>query len=403
MEENIYYQRIIDELLDAKTYTYGAVLLTGVKGSGKTIVALEKAKSSILLKYSDDDEKNRITEELNPHFLLKGTKPRLIAECQEKSKLWEIIGSSLENTDLKRQYIVTSSCKEELEKPWLYEIKMYPLSLYESAESNGSVSLIELFTGIDCLEKRCEASLSLDDLVFATCRGGWPESLAENDKAKQIRYVETYLKNIPSPKLIKENQVVDQEIMKKVLESYDYERFTFSKGKLNNDLLNKYIKVLEDLYIVEEIPLWGKEDNKTTKKYMFVDPSLVTAIFHKTPDYLRLNLSDYETIFKSLVLRDLKVYANIYGGKIFYLENDEQISFVLTLDSGKAAIVSSTLGPNGIEEEAEKLNKLHEKIKKDLKNGYPKLSEFKMLITSTNYGYQRDDEVFVVPIGCLKD
>ena len=423
-----YRKRIIDQQFDVRMGALGGVLIVGPKGCGKTTTAKQKAKT--VIEFQDEDERENLLLIANNHpsDLLKYPKPILFDEWQDAPKIWGTIRKDIDDNSLVGAYILTGSSSQRVKTPHtgtlrISTLKMMPMSLYESGDSNGSVSLIDLFNTKNF--DGCISDLEYDDIKFLVCRGGWPQSTnlvepkAKLQIAKEVfnQTCEVDISNIDG---IKRNSMWAKSILK----SYARNICTTADSKtiyedvigtcdISKQTYYEYINALEELYIIDDVEAWcpsirSKTAIRSSKKKNLVDPSIAVAALGISPNYFD---SDYKTLgflFESLVIRDLKVYSSEHYGTVSYyrdrygLETDA----VLHLNDGRYAIIEIKLGQHDIEEgakhlcEIEKLIKEHNEKEKQVPLRLPDL---KIVITGTKYGYRREDGVFVIPIGCLKD
>ncbi len=424
-----YKDRIIDNLLELKLEAFGAALIKGPKGCGKTTSAKQKAKSFV--EFQDEEVRDNLlaVAQAAPKKLLIGEKPRLFDEWQDAPKLWGTIRKDIDDTGKNGQYILTGSSSKEISTPHtgtlrISQLLMYPMSLYESEESNGSVSLIELFNNPDNFDG-CESDLSIDGLIFAICRGGWPRGLLnESTRAKleiaKDLYRQTYSVDISNIDNIKRNARWTQAI----LQSYSRNICTlaetktiFDDVKANYDVSEKtlydYIDALERLYIIDDIDAWcpairSKTVIRASKKRNLIDPSVAVAALGLSPDYFNTDFKTLGFLFESLCIRDLKIYSSAFDGTMSYYRDRYGLEAdgVLHLNDGRYALLEFKLGSKEIEEGAKHLCEIEELIKKyneKEKQCKLRLPDLKIVITGTQFGYKREDGVFVIPIGCLKN
>ena len=424
-----YKKRIIDNLLDLKLEAFGAALIRGPKGCGKTTSAKKKAKSFVEFQDESVRESLLSVAEAAPGKLLIGEKPRLFDEWQDAPKLWGAIRKDIDDSGLNGQYILTGSSSKDIQTPHtgtlrISQLQMYPMSLYESEESNGSVSLIDLFDNPECFEG-CESPLSVDDLIFAICRGGWPHALrntttrAKLEVAKDL-YRQTYSVDISSIDGKKRNSRWAQSI----IQSYSRNICTPAETKTiiedvkaNNNISEssffEYIAALEKLYIIDDISAWcpsirSKTAIRASKKRNLVDPSIAVAALGISPEYFNTDFKTLGFLFESLCIRDLKVYSSAFGGQMSYYHDRYGLEAdgVLHLENGKYAILEFKLGANEIDRGADHLLEIENLVKKynSQERQCPlRIPDLKIVITGTKYGYRRPDGVLVVPIGCLKN
>ncbi len=423
-----YRKRIIDNQFNIRMEALGGVLIVGPKGCGKTTTGKQKAKTVIEFQDEDKRENLLLIANTHPSELLKGTKPILFDEWQDAPKIWGVIRKDIDDNDLFGAYILTGSSSQKVETPHtgtlrISTLKMYPMSLYESGDSNGSVSLNALFKGQQF--ESCKSDLTIDDIKNVICKGGWPRVLkVKNEQAKyQIAkevYNQTCNIDISNIDGAKKNPL----LAKAILKSYARNICTMADTKtiyddvasnydISNQTFYNYTKALEDLYIIEDVDAWcpairSKSAIRASKKKNLVDPSIACAALEISPDYFD---GDYKTLgffFESLVIRDLKIYSSEHNGTVSYYHDRYglEADAVLHLENGKYALIEIKLGQSEVDKGAEHLCEIEKLIKEHNENEKQvplRLPDLKIVITGTEYGYKRDDGVYVVPIGCLKD
>ena len=426
-----YIKRVCDSELELKLEAFGAVHIVGPKWCGKTTTAKQYAKSYIEMQDPDKRDMYMETAKIKPSNLLIGENPRLIDEWQIAPNLWDAVRVSVDRRNEDGLYILTGS--NSIDKTEIMHtgtgridtLSMYPMSLYESGESNGKVSLTELFNNPLALEDGCESDLSIDNLIFAACRGGWPSSIfKKSDKAKLL-VAQSYFEGLCREDMSNVDGVKRNETSSRLLlRSYARNISTIASNQsIINDInantemsestFYDYVNVLKKLYVIQDVEAWcpairSKSAIQATNKREFVDPSLVVAALGVDPNYFNLDLKTFGFIFETLCIRDLKVYSAAHDGKVSYYRDRYglEADCVLHLRDGRYALIEFKLGSADIEEgakhltELEKLIKQHNEKEKQVKLRLPDL---KIVITGTQYGYKRPDGVLVVPIGCLKD
>lgn len=424
-----YLDRIIDEQLALKLESFGAVLIVGPKGCGKTTSAKQKAKS--LIEFQDEEQRDNLIAVANtyPSKLLIGEKPRLFDEWQDAPKLWGTIRKSVDDLGENGLYILTGSSSKDIIKPHtgtlrISKLKMYPMSLYESGESNGSISLIDLFNNPEKFDG-CISDLTIDDLIFAICRGGWPRALLNKTKRSRLEiakdlYRQIYSSDISSIDNVKRNARLAQTI----LQSYSRNICTLASTKtvfqdissnfnLTQPTLDNYIQALENLFIIEDIDAWcpairSKSAIRASKKRNLIDPSIAVAALGLSPEYFNTDFKTLGFLFESLCLRDLKIYSSAFDGYVSYYHDRYglEADCVLHLNDGRYALIEFKLGSSEINQASEHLSKIENLIKKyneSEKQNPIRIPDLKIIITATKYGYKLDNGVFVIPIGCLKN
>lgn len=417
-----YIPRIVDDVLKNKLEYMGAVLIEGCKWCGKSTTARQFAKSYI--EFQDPDKKMQYDKTLQtkPSIFLEGEKPRLFDEWQMYPVVWDSIRMDVDHTGLKGQYILTGSARPAEDSVMhsgtgrISKLLMRPMSLYESGESNGSVSLKEIINGKDI---NGVSSLDFDSLINAMMRGGWPESLNISGDNK-YKLSKDYIKSLLNEDIkTLDGTVRNSQKMAAVLKSLSRNVSTnTSKTTLLEDVKNEftnevsrptlddYLNTLEKLYILEYVPatnlnLRSKTPLRVSPKLQLVDPSLVIATLNLKREDLINDLIFTGFIFENMCMRDLKIYADAMNARLSYYKdkNDFEIDCILETDNGKWGAIEIKLGAGEIPTAAKNLIDFKEKVDKD-KYGEP---SFLMVLTGADLSYQRDDGVYVVSIGTLKN
>lgn len=423
-----YNKRITDHILEEKLQTFGGVLINGPKSCGKTTSAKQYAKSTI--EFQDESKRKGyiLVAESDPHKLLDHPKPLLIDEWQDIPEIWGAVRKSIDDEQALGYYILTGSTSNVPNTPHtgtgrISTMKMYPMSLFESNESNGQVSLSELFNTKKI--GSCKSDLSLDDLIFAICRGGWPSTLKIQKKEFKLMVAKDIVNQIINKDMIAiDNRKRNPKVTKAILQSYSRNICTLAKYKTiqddispNNKISNKsfsdYIEKLEELYIIDDIDAWSPNIRSQTRirtgmKRNFIDPSIAVASLNIGPEYFNSDFRTLGFLFECLCIRDLKVYSSKLGGTISHYKERGglEVDAVLHLDDGRYALIEFKLGSAQIEQAAKNLLQVEHLIiekNKEAKKLQERLPDLKIIITSDEYGYVRNDGVFVIPIGCLKD
>ena len=423
-----YYSRIADEQLNLSLEAFGAIWIQGPKGCGKTTTAKQRAKTIVEFQNEDDRENLLRIASTAPSKLLQGNKPILFDEWQDAPKVWGAIRKDIDDSGDVGRYLLTGSSSKDVEVPHtgtlrISRLQMLPMSLYESGESNGSVSLAELFANSESFDG-CVSNLSIDELIFAICRGGWPAFLSrKTDRAKlaiaKDLYKQTYSVDISNVDGVKRSPSVAQA----VLRSYARNICTLATSKtilgdvraasdVGKDTVRDYLQALEKLYIVADVEAWcpairSKTAVRASRKRNLVDPSIAVAALGVTPEYFDRDFKTLGFLFESLCIRDLKAYASAFDGQLSYYRDRYGLEAdgVLHLNDGRYALIEFKLGESEVEEAASHLCEIERLIQKynDKEKQCPlPLPSLKMVVTGTKYGYHREDGVLVVPIGCLK-
>ena len=417
-----YLPRIIDQEITELMQIMGAVLIEGCKWCGKSTTGAYHAKS--LIEFQNPDEKEEYDEIKNtkPSLFLQGEKPRMFDEWQMYPIIWDAIRTDVDHTGLKGQYILTGSAKPSEGKTMhtgtgrISRVLMRPMSLFESQESTGEVSLKDIINGQDITGV---SNLSLEDLASVIVRGGWPGAINVKGDIK-YRVAKEYVKSLIHEEVKKVDGIKrNPEKMQNVLRSLARNIGTqVSNTTIENDVKNNftedisrptlmdYLTTLEKLFVIENVNATNlhfrsKYALRTTPKKYFVDPSIATAILDMAPLDLINDLNTFGFVFESLCMRDLKIYAGRYGGEIsFYRdEKDFEVDAILRTSNGKWGAIEIKLGAGYIEEAAQNLLKFKERVDTS-KCGEP---AFLMVLTGTKYSYKREDGIYVVSIGTLKD
>lgn len=426
-----YLNRIADDELEFRLECSGAVLIQGPKWCGKTTTAAQQAKSIIKLQDTDKNEGYKQTSLVKPSLLLKGDNPRLIDEWQEIPVLWDTVRNSVDEKNETGLYILTGSNSIDKDKIMhsgtgrISRMRMDTMSLYETGESNGTVSLMELFKN-PTADIEAKSELEVEQLVFAACRGGWPAQISRKSDRAKLQIARDYVTNvceidISTVDKVKRNPILAEQILK----SYARNISTLTKTSnilkdvvsasenISQDTLDSYINALEKLYVIQDIEAWCPSIRSATairsgKKRGFCDPSIATAALGLSPDYYLTDFQSFGFIFESLCMRDLRVYSSKNEGKLSYYHDryNLEADCVLHLKDGRYALIEFKLGNREIDEGSRHLLKIKQLVKEYNKTEKgPKLREpdLLMVITGTEMAYKRPDGVFVVPIGCLKD
>ena len=421
-----YKQRIADRILERKVLGKGAVLIEGPKWCGKTTTAKQLAKSVLDLGDSAVLKQSSGLIEISPKTLLDGDTPRLIDEWQALPPIWDSIRSEVDRRGEPSQFILTgSSVLPEADETVhsgtgrFATIKMRPMSLYESGESTGTVSLKNLFEGKSIEVQQNE--LDVEEIAFLTCRGGWPWATIISRKValdQAFDYVDSVIqRDIQRVDKVKRSA----ERAKLLLRSYarnisqQVSYGTIKKDMLSNDAstldedtVADYIKALKKLFVIEDLAAWNpnirsKAAIRTSDTRHFVDPSIGTAILGLGPKDLINDLKSFGFFFEDMVVRDLRVYAEALDGELYHYRDSSglECDTVLHRRNGSYALMEVKLGgEQNIEDGAKSMLALAENIDTDK---MPAPSFMAVIVGVGQYAYQRKDGVYVIPIGCLKD
>lgn len=432
MVKNRYLHRIADEILSLRLEAFGAVQITGPKWCGKTTTAEQKAASIIKMQDPDRREGYLATAKTKPSLLLKGDTPRLIDEWQVAPTLWDAVRHAVDERQTKGQFILTGSTVIDDEGIMhtgtgrISRMAMYPMSLYESLESNGEISLQRMFDEPDYDIDGITTDLTIERLIYAACRGGWPASLDDMSEKAQLLIAKDYVNVICREDISKVDRTRrNPELARLILKSYARNICTLAKKTsmladvafemegTSMNTFDDYVSALKRLFVIEDIEAWSpairsKTVIRTGKKRCFVDPSIAVAALGASPKSLELDLKTFGFIFECLCFRDLKAYSQALGGRISYYHDrlGLEADAVLHLDDGRYALIECKLGSAEIEEGARHLLEIRSLVReKNLTEKQIRLREpdLLMVLTGGEMAYTREDGVKVVPIGCLKD
>lgn len=403
-------------------------MIVGPKGCGKTSTAKQKANT--VIEFQDEDERENLLSiaSIQPSALLKGEKPLLLDEWQDAPKMWGAVRKAIDDDMAIGEYILTGSTTSSVAPPHtgtlrISTMRMDPMSLFESGDSDGNVSLKDLFDG-----KRfdgCVSPLSLEDLFFVTARGGWPLSLFPKSEEAKLRVAKELFISTCKRDISKIDGVErDEATARRILRSYARNICTLANDKtLYGDAHGEeevpkatfydYVKALQKLYIIQNIEAWNpsirsKDAIRSMPKKNLVDPSIAVAALGLAPQYFFKDLNYFGFLFESLCLRDLRIYSASLGGTLSYYHDryDLECDAVLHLEDGRYALIECKLGEGGFASAAKNLEKIEALIKKrniDEPSSPMVLPSLKIILTGEKYGYRREDGIYVIPIGSLKD
>lgn len=421
-----YKSRIADQILTRKLAGKGAVLIEGPKWCGKTTTARQQAQSMLDLGDGDVLRQSQQMMDVSPKTLLQGATPRLIDEWQTIPLLWDTIRSEVDHRGLFSQFILTGSSVLPHADETTHSgtgrftrLKMRPMSLFESGESTGSVSLRELFEG-ESFEPQVNG-IDLHTMAFLTCRGGWPQAtFLEGDLAldQALDYVDAVteldIRRVDGVKRSPERaRLLMRSYARNISQQVSYgtikaDMLSNDSKSLDEDTIADYIMALKRLFVIEDLPAWNpnirsKSAIRTGDTRHFVDPSIGTASLGLGPNDLVNDLNSFGLFFEDLAVRDLRVFAEALDGWLYHYRDSSglECDTVLHRRNGTYALIEVKLGGEKlIEEGVEALNSLSATID-TTKMPNP---TFKMVLTAVGqYAYQRKDGIFIVPIGCLRD
>ena len=421
-----YRNRVVDAILQEKLEGKGAVLIEGPKWCGKTTTAEQIAKSVLYMDDPQSKEQNVNMAALNPKRLLSGETPRLIDEWQIAPKLWDAIRFEVDHRDDLGQFVLTGSAVPPDTKEITHSgtgrfswLMMRPMSLYESGESTGEVSLSRLFEGKG--EVDGESKLDLERIAFLICRGGWPRSIDMRDKIALNQAIDYYDAVVHSDINRADGVEKNPERVKRLMRSLARNQgqqiantaiaadiAVNDESTINQETVAGYISALKKIFVVEDMPAWNpnlrsKSAIRTSDTRYFVDASIAAAALGIGPNDLINDLNTMGFLFETMCVRDLRVYAEALGGSVYHFRNKAglECDAVVHLRNGSYGLIEIKLGGEKlIREGVETLTSLTESID----TSKMKEPAFRMILTAVDqYAYRREDGIYIVPVGCLKD
>ena len=423
-----YKKRIADQILADKLEAMGAVLIEGPKYCGKTTLASQQAKSILYMSDPDTKSQNLAMAQTNIKRLLQGETPRLIDEWQLAPQFWDAVRNEVDRRDDDGQFILTGSAVPPRQDDIFHSgtgrmawLKLRPMSLWESGDSTGDVSLGDLFKNSDTVDGT--SNIDIEQLAYLTCRGGWPKATLKKSKKAALMQAKEYYEAVCRYDISRVDNVErDEELTKRLMRSYSRNQGSqASVGTIladiranESDVLSEntiyaYIKALKKIFVIEDSLAWNpnlrsKTAIRTSDTRYFTDPSIATAALGLGPEDLINDLNTFGLFFETLCVRDLRVYADALGGTVYHFRDKSNLECdaVVHLDNGSYGLIEIKLGgENRVNEGAGNLQLLADKID----TTKMKKPSFLMVLTGVgNYAYKRpEDGVLVVPVACLKD
>lgn len=421
-----YKIRIADEILEDKLDAMGCVLIEGPKYCGKTTLACQHAKSVLYMADPETRTQNMILAQTNIARLLEGPTPRLIDEWQLAPQLWDAVRNTVDRRNEDGQFILTGSAvppdSNEIfhsgtgRMSWL---RLRTMSLWESGDSSGEVSLSKLFKDTSTIDG--SSNIDIDRLAFLTCRGGWPKATLKIREKSALMQAEEYFEAVIRSDISRVDNVErNPELARRLMRSLARHQGSqvpvstitddvSSDGSVSAQTITAYINALQKIFVIEDSLAWNpnlrsKTAIRTTSTRYFSDPSIATAALGLGPKDLINDLNTFGLILETMCVRDLRVYAEPIGGSVYHYrdKNGLECDAVVHLRNGKFGLIEIKLGGDRlIDEGAANLTKLAEKIDTEKM----KVPSFLMVLTGVGqYAYRRpQDGVLVVPIGCLKN
>lgn len=433
-----YVQRVIDKEIDKKTKAFNAINIVGPKGCGKTRTAKERSKT--IIEFQDEEQRSKYLNiaETSPALFLKNEKPILFDEWQDAPKIWGLLRKASDDSpESTGEYYLTGSTSKKINTPHtgtgrIAEIEMLPMTLWETGESNGTISLSEMLSNPDYDIDGRSCDMTLERLFFSVCRGGWPRCLALHDNESKLEiakdyFRQIYLKDISALDGVKRNP----ELARALLWSYARNMATTAKKtsiysdvkatqNVSDVTLASYEEALKELFVIRDIDAWtpqirSKTAIRASKKHIFIDPSIGLAALGVSPDYFNKDLDLFGHVFENLVLRDLLVYAQAHRARILHYTDNAgvEIDAIYQLENGEYALIEIKTGENSVSTAEAGLLKFKKLIadhnERALKKAehpdpmYRGPSQMIVICANATMAYTTKNGVKVVPIGCLKD
>jgi len=433
-----YLRRIVDAEIDRKTEAFGAINIVGPKGCGKTRTATERCRT--VIEFQDEEKRDGYiaVAETSPKLFLNNDKPILFDEWQDAPKIWGTVRKACDdNPENVGEYFLTGSSSKKVKTPHtgtgrISEIEMYPMTLLETGESNGKVSLSAMFDDESYEPDGNKSNLTLEELFFAVCRGGWPRQLALKTDSAKLEIAKDYFNQIYK-KDISAVDGVDRnpELARALIWSYARNIATTAKKSsiytdvkstqsASDNTLASYVTALESLHVIKDIDAWtpqirSKTAIRSAKKHIFTDPSIALASLGISPEYFNNDLDLFGHVFENLVLRDLSVYAQAHDARILHYSDDMglEADAVYQLQDGRYALIEIKTGVNAVPSAEKNLLKFkdvirqhNESVSKNKKHPgvlYREPSHLIIICANAPMAFTTENGIKVIPIGCLKD
>lgn len=428
-----YLYRIADKHLEERLEAFGAVLIEGPKWCGKTTTAKQLSKSMISMQDPDMREEYTITAASKPSLLLLGDTPRLIDEWQDAPVIWDAVRTMVDNRQVPGQFILTGSNavdKNAIRHSGtgrISRMKMLPMSLWESGESNGKISLQELFDNQELDIDGIASNMKIEDLINAACRGGWPAFVNMRSDKTKLLIARNYVDTVCRDDISRVDGVQrDERITRSILRAYARNISTLAKNtslladvtvsgevSLAMSTFEDYVTSLKRLFVIDNIEAWcpairSKTAVRSGLKRAFTDPSIAVAALNLTPQALMTQLKTFGFIFEQMCARDLRAYTPDFGSHLSYYRDRYglEADLVLHLADGRYALIECKLGSREIEDGARHLLELKRLIQEHNKTEVQvplREPDLLIILTGGSMAYTRTDGVKVVPLACLKD
>lgn len=428
-----YLKRTADVVLEERLEAFGAILIEGPKWCGKTTTAEQYAKSVIKLQDPDMRDEYLATAEAKPSLLLKGATPRLIDEWQDAPVLWDTVRTMVDNRQEQGQFILTGSNTVDKSKilhsgnSRISKMQMIPMSLWESCESNGKISLKDLFDNPDSDIDGIESDMTVEHLIFCACRGGWPGTMNIKTDRARLLIARNYVKTVCSEDISRVDGVLRNELLARmILRSYARNISTVAKKtsmiadvaasgetSCSEPTFDDYVTALRKLFVICDVEAWcpairSKTAIRSGLKRAFVDPSIAVAALGLTPEALMVQLNTFGFIFEQMCIRDLKAYTLDFETHVSYYRDryNLEADWVLHLGDGRYALIECKLGSKEIEDGARHLVEIKNLIREHNKQEQQvpiREPDLMIVLTGGKMAYSRPDGVKIIPLGCLKD
>ena len=433
-----YYPRLVDSRINQLMEAFNAINIVGPKGCGKTRTAKERCKT--IIEFQDEEQRDGLLSiaETAPALFLRREKPILFDEWQDAPKIWGTVRKDCDdNPESVGEYYLTGSTSRIVDTPHtgtgrITRLQMYPMTLWETGESNGTVSLSRILDDNPYDYSGAVSSIGLDDLFYAACRGGWPRCLALKSKEGKLEISRDYHRQIYTRDISAYDGVKRNPEWTRVL-LWSYARNMATMAKKTNiyadvkatcdttDVtLASYIEVLEKLFVIQDIDAWtpqirSKTAIRAAKKHIFVDPSIGIAALGLNPGYFEKDVDLFGHVFENMVLRDLLAYAQVHDAHVLHYCDDLglEADAVYQAADGRYALIEIKLGANKIAEGEASLLKfkkiISEHNEKALRNPehpkpvYREPSALIVICGTATMAYTTESGVHVIPVGCLRD
>ena len=418
-----YLPRIADVKLTLALEAMGAVLIEGPKWCGKTSTAENIAKSVLYMQDPDTFDENMLKAKTKPSLLLEGETPRLLDEWQVAPVLWNAVRFAVDKRQETGQFILTGSVVPvrtgEMHSGTgrISRMRMRTMSLYESGESSGEIKLRNLFDGKT--EMNGKSQVTLEQIAYALTRGGWPAAVNEHNETLALKKASDYYEAVVNEDIsrvdnVEKNPDRVRSLMRSLSRNISSEASTTTiwndlranDESLSQVTIDQYVKALKILYVIDDLPAWSpslrsKTAIRTTAKRHFSDPSIATAALGATTKRLWDDFCTFGLLFEALCIRDLRIYADSLGGGVYHYRDAKgaEVDAITQLHDGRWGAIEVKMGAGDIESAADNLIG----FKANIDTARMQEPSFLMVLTATESAFQMENDVWVVPLGCLKD